>query len=296
MAAAPLAGLVAGAFNWQAAFLMKMPLLAVVAWVALRTIPGRPDRGLPRPGIALLREAVLLGGAVAAALLAFEVIDEAPVVAAGLVVAAVALAVWWSRLAASRPVLALVRTRAYGIPLVSLLTTSFFSGLITFLLPYFLSDVVGGGPDLAGVALLFFVGAMAAISAIAGALSDRFGTTPVAVVGSAVGLLGMLSMLTLDADAGLIDVAWRLVVLGVGAALFNTAINAAMLAGTPAGSEGVGGGLGMTARTIAMTIGPAVAALAWTISGGGVAGFRAGTAVIAAVALVGLLVLLVPRR
>src|SRR5690606_39260203 len=110
-------------------------------------------------------------------------------------------------------------------------------GLVAFLLPYFVADVLHGGPDLTGVALLFFVGAMAPISAAAGALADRFGNRVLAVIGSALSVMAMLLMLTLDADAGLADMAWRLVVLGVGAALFNPAVNAAMLAAAPAGSE-----------------------------------------------------------
>lgn len=296
MAGVPLGGLVAGALSWREVFLMKIPLLVVVLWVALRSIPSLPGRGLPRPGPALVVEALLLGGAVAAMLLAFEALEGLPPVAAALAVLAAGLGVWWSRLAASRPVLALVRGRAFAVTLVSLLATSFYAGLIAFLLPYFVADVLGGSPDLTGVALMFFVAAMAPVSAVAGALADRLGTTAVALAGSAVGVLGMLSMLTLDAGAGLMDMAWRLVVLGIGAALFNPAVNAAMLAGAPPGSEGVAGGVGMTARTIAMTVAPAVSALAWTLAGGGVAGFRAGVVVITAAGVVGLLVLLVPVR
>jgi len=296
MAGVPLGGLVAGAFSWREVFVMKLPLLLVVLWAGLRGIRRIPGRGLPRPGIALVREAALLGGAVAAVLLAFEEVDGRPLAAVALAAVAVGLGVWWSRLAASRPVLALVRNPPYAVTLVSLLATSFTGGVITFLLPYFVADVVRGSAELTGLTLLFFVGAMAAVSAAAGALSDRYGTTRVAIAGSVVGVVGTLTMLTLDGGSGLADMAWRLVVLGVGAALFNTAINTAMLANAPAGSEGVAGGVGMTVRTIAMTVGPAVSALAWTVAGGGVAGFRAGVTVIAAAAVVGLAVLLVPVR
>jgi MFS transporter, DHA2 family, multidrug resistance protein len=296
MAGVPLGGLVAGAFSWREVFLMKIPLLVVVLWVGLRSIPRNPHRGIPRPGMALVCEALLLGGSIAAVLLAFEEIEGRPAVAVGLAVLAIGLAVWWSRLAASRPVLTLVRRRPFAVTLVSLLAMSFTGGLISFLLPYFVADVLRGGPELTGVTLLFFVGAMAPISAVAGAVADRYGTTVVALVGSAIGVLGMLSMLTLDAGSGLVDMAWRLVVLGIGAALFNPAINAAMLAGAPPGSEGVAGGVGMTVRTIAMTVGPSVSALAWTLAGGGVAGFRAGVVVITAAAAVGLLVLFAPVR
>jgi MFS transporter, DHA2 family, multidrug resistance protein len=147
-----------------------------------------------------------------------------------------------------------------------------------------------------GVALLFFVGAIAPLSAAAGVLADRLGTRVVAIIGSAVSLVGMLLMLTLGGDAGLIDMAWRLAVLGIGAALFNPAINAAMLAAAPAGSEGVAGGVGMTVRTIAMTVAPAASALAWTAAGGGIAGFHSGIVMITIAVAAGLLVLLVPVR
>jgi DHA2 family multidrug resistance protein-like MFS transporter len=296
MAGVPLGGLIADGLGWRAVFLVKLPVVAAVLWVGLRTIARIPHRGLPRPGAALVREALLLGGAVAVLLLAFEEVDGRPLVAAALAVAAIGLAVWWSRLAASRPVLGLVRAPAFGIAMLSLLAVSFTSGLVAFLLPYFVSDVLHAGPDVTGVALLFFVGAMAPLSAAAGALADRFGNRVMAIVGSAVCVVAMVLMLTLGADAGLVDMAWRLVVLGIGAALYNPAINAAMLAGAPAGSEGVAGGVGMTVRTIAMTVAPAASALAWTVAGGGVAGFRSGIVMITAAAVVGLLVLLVPVR
>lgn len=296
MAGVPLGGLVADWLGWRAVFLVKLPLVAAVLWVGVRTVARIPDRGLPRPGAAFVREALLLGGAVAVLLLAFEEVDGRPLVAAALAVAAVALAFWWSRLPASRAVLALVRAPAFGVALLSLLATTATGGLVAFLLPYYVSDVLRAGPDLTGVALLFFVGAMAPVSAVAGALVDRLGTRLVAVAGGAVTLLAMLLVLTLDSGAGLGDLAWRLVVLGVGAALYNPAINAAMLAAAPAGSEGVAGGVGMTVRTIAMTVAPAAAALAWTLAGGGVTGFRAGAVMVTVAVAVGLLVLLAPVR
>jgi DHA2 family multidrug resistance protein-like MFS transporter len=296
MAGVPLGGLIADVWGWRAVFLVKLPVVIAVLWVGLRTITRIPHRGLPRPGAALVREALLLGGAVAVLLLAFEEVDARPLVAAALAVGAIGLATWWSRLAASRPVLGPVRTPAFGITLISLLAVTFTGGLVAFLLPYFVSDVLRAGPDVTGVALLFFVGAMAPLSAAAGALADRFGNRVLAMAGSAVSLVAMLLMLTLDEASDLGDMAWRLIVLGIGAALYNPAINAAMLAAAPAGSEGVAGGAGMTVRTIAMTVAPASSALAWTVAGGGIPGFRSGIVMITVAVAVGLLVLLVPVR
>ncbi|HLU53888.1 MAG TPA: MFS transporter [Pseudonocardia sp.] len=296
MAGVPLGGLIADLWGWRAVFLIKLPLVIAVLWVGLRTVPRIPDRGLPRPGGAFLRETLLLGGAVTLLLLTFEEVDGRPVLAAALAAGAIALAAWWSRLAASRPVIAIMRDPAFGATLVSLLMVTFTGGLVAFLLPYYMSSVLHAGPDATGLALLFFVGAMAPLSAAAGALADRFGNRALAVAGSAVSLVGMLLVLTLDEASGLPDIAWRLVVLGIGAALYNPAINASMLAAAPAGSEGVAGGAGMTVRTIGMTVAPAAAALAWTVAGGGMAGFHAGGIMITAAVAVGLLVLLVPVR
>jgi MFS transporter, DHA2 family, multidrug resistance protein len=296
MAGVPLGGFIADAWGWRAVFLVKLPVVVAVLWVGLRSITGVRDRGLPRPSAILVREALLLGGAVAVLLLAFEVVAEQPLGAAALTVGAIALGTWWSRLAASRPLLGLVRTPAFGITLISLLAVSLTGGLVAFLLPYYVADVLHAGPDVTGVALLFFVGAMAPLSMASGALADRFGNRVMAIIGSGVSVVAMALMLTLDETSGLGDMAWRLVVLGVGAALYNPAVNAAMLAAAPAGSEGVAGGTGMTVRTIAMTVAPAASALAWTVAGGGVPGFRSGIVMITVGVAVGMAVLLVPVR
>lgn len=287
MAGAPIGGLVAGTLGWRGVFLIKIPLILVVVWIGLRAVPSN-GKGLPRPSGALVREGFLLGAAVAALLLAVQWIDGNPAVAAGVAVLAAALTIGWARLPTSRPVLTLIRDRAFGPLLGALLAMSFVIGLTTFLLPYFVADVLHGSPELTGLALLFFVGAIAPVSPFAGVLADRFGSRPVALAGSAVMVAGMLTMLTLDAGAGLVDMAWRLVLLGIGAGLFNPAINAESLTATPSGMEGTSGGLSMTARTVATTIAPAVAALAWTLAGGGLGGFQVGVVVVTVISGFGL--------
>jgi MFS family permease len=197
----PLGGLVAEVFTWREVVLMKIPLALIVLWIGLRSIPRTPDRGLPRPSVVLIHEALLLGGAVAALLVALDEVDGQPLVAAAPGVAAVAFGVWWAPLTASGPVTALTRGRSYAGTKIALFTTTFTG---------------------------------------------------------------------------------------------NPAISTAPLVGTNAGSEGVAGGVGMTVRTIAMTVAPAVTAAAWTMAGAGSAGFRAGFVVVTATAGLGLLVRLLP--
>ncbi|WP_232212978.1 MFS transporter, partial [Saccharomonospora saliphila] len=83
MAGASAGGLVAGELGWRAVLLLKLPLVAAVLWLARRAMP-RTGRGLPRPGASTTVEAFLLGGGVAALLLAVENTAESPGLAAAL--------------------------------------------------------------------------------------------------------------------------------------------------------------------------------------------------------------------
>jgi MFS family permease len=225
----------------------------------------------------LVLEAVLLGGAITSVLLAFEDM-------AWLLVVALVLAVWWGRLPGSRPVLTLVRRRLFGLPLLTLSLVSTLGGVMFFLVPYHVTDVLGGSPEDVGVALLVFVAGVAALALVSGSLTDRYGPWLVAMGGSAVSALA-LGLLMLPVTS-MVDLCWRLAVPGVGQGLFNTAMNTLVMSGAPEGMEGTAGGLGSTARMVGTTVGPAVAALAAGLAGSADAGFRTGVAVLTAVAVV----------
>lgn len=296
VAGAPIGGLVASELGWRAVFLIKLPLLVAVLWLGARTVPTGSGRGLPVPDRSLVREAALLGGAVTGLLVAFDKFVTQPVLAAGLAALGIGLAVGWSRLASARPMVALVRRPAFGGTLVTLFTMSLSAGLLFFLLPYFIADVLHGSPETTGLALLCYIGAIAPISPLAGLLTDRFGPRPVIATGAALSVAGMLSMLSLDTGASLVDLSWRLALFGAGAGLFNTAVNTATLGAAPPGMAGSAGGASMTARSVAMTMGSSVAALGWTLAGGGSLGFRVGILGLATLAVAGILAYLALTR
>ncbi|ADD39738.1 MFS transporter [Stackebrandtia nassauensis] len=284
---APLGGLVAGGLGWRAVFLLKLPIVAVAIVLALKSVPSNGKR-LPLPDAALWRDTLVVGGAVGSLLLAFDRIERQPLAATGLIALAVVLAVLWLRFRSSRPMVAVLGRRVLGLPMLGLFLMSFMIGLISFLLPYYFTDELNTGPEAMGVAMLFFSGAMAPISPLAGGLADRFGALRIASAGAVVSILGLGSMLTLGPDSSMVDVIWRLVLLGVGAALFNGPINAALMAATPADMLGTAGGMFATTRTLASTIGPAVTAFVWSTAGGGMPGFTTATAVLTALSVLGL--------
>ncbi|MEV0643991.1 MFS transporter [Phytomonospora sp. NPDC050363] len=291
MIGAPLGGLAVGAFGWRGLFLLKLPIVAAALWLGWRAIPGN-GKGLPVPDRVLIRDSLVMGGAVAAILLAFDRLSEQPALAAVLVVISVALTVVWLRLRSSAPLIAVIRRRTVGMGLLGLFLMSFAVGLMSFLLPYFVVDEMRESPATTGVALLFLSGAMAPIAPIAGKLADTFGAHKVAVVGAILSVGAMTTMLTVDSDTDLFGLAWRLVLIGIASALFNGPINTSLMAATPREAIGAAGGAFATVRTLASTIGPAVTALAWTIGGGGMTGFTVGVLTLLAAYGLGVLALL----
>ncbi|NEE04172.1 MFS transporter [Phytoactinopolyspora halotolerans] len=289
MAVTPLGGLVADTLGWRAVFVIKLPLLVAVLVLGRRTIPttraASGGAGMPGPSVGVVVDAVLIGGAITAGLLAANRADGSWLLVAALLATSTALIWCWLRLRTSRPVIALVRSRPFGLTALSLLLLSAFTGLTSFSLPYFVSDVMGESLALLGIATLFFAGVAAAVSPFAGHLADRLGPRPVAATGAAIIGAGLLSMLTLSPEATVTDLAWRLAVVGLGAALCNAPTTTALLNTTPPGQAGIAGGVGNVARTIGTALGPAIAAAMWSISSTDTAGFRSGVVALAAVTL-----------
>jgi MFS family permease len=103
------------------------------------------------------------------------------------------------------------------------------------------------------------------------------GPLPLLLAGAAATLAGVLGLALLDADPDAVDVAWRLALVGVGQGLFAGPNSAAILAATPRSMAGTAGGVTALFRTLGFSIGPALGALTWSVTGGGGVAFQTGT-------------------
>lgn len=301
VALAPLGGVVAESLGWRAVFLIKMPLLALALWLGTQTLPldvkrvSLRDR-LPLPNRSMLWETFLIGGAVTALLIAFEWVEQRPLMAFLLIIFSVSVLMGWARLKASQPVLALAAKRRFGLPALSLMLVAALIGLMSFILPFFMVDVMGRSPESLSIALLGFVLAAALVSPVAGTLADRFGAINIATLGAGLTVLGLLTLVSLDASASLFELVVRTAAVGIGMAIFNAPVMATMLEAAPPEMMGTASGISTVARMLGSTVGPAVAALAWSMSGGGLAGMQNGVWALATLALLGFLALLWARR
>ncbi|MEX2334462.1 MAG: MFS transporter, partial [Pseudohongiella sp.] len=306
IAMAPLGGYVATHLGWREVFLVKFPFLALVLWMGYYTIPGLSQNAdgsritwlqrLPFPDYSMLRETLLIGGCVVSALLALEQFENRPLLGAGLLVIATLFGWVWSRQSSARGVRSLLGRAEFGLPVLSLMLLASTMGLMVFSLPFFIADVMQRSPEVLGVAMMAFVITASTVSPLAGNISDRYGPQWISVFGAVVMLAGVVSMLSVTANAGVWALSWRMAWIGLGMSLFNAPNMAAILHAAPAGQTGTAGGISTVARTFGNAVGPAVAAVAWSLGGGGLAGFRAGVIVLAALTLCGVIALLLSGR
>jgi MFS family permease len=137
------------------------------------------------------------------------------------------------------------------------------------------------------VVLLALSAAMAVTSPPAGVLADRVGTGPVVLAGTVAVLGGAAWLLAVPVTPlGLLG---PLLLMGVGHGLFAGPNTARVLENTPADEVGTASGLASLVRTLGFTVGPALAALAWTSTGGGPSGLHTTALILVALGVVGVL-------
>ena len=250
-------------YSWTWAFLINLPMAAVVLWIVWRRVP---ESRSPTAGGLDVWGAVLatvgLGGIVYAFIEAPVQQWHAPVVIAAMVLGLVASALFvWVEARARAPMLPLdlfARANFGGANLLTLLLYAALGGGLYFF-PLNLIQVQGYSATVAGAALLPFIVIMFLFSAKAGQLVDRFGPRLPLVVGPVIAGLGFALFAVPGVDAPY----WSgffpaVVVLGIGmtitvAPLTTTVMNAVGpdMAGT---ASGVNNAVSRTAAVLAVAV------------------------------------------
>ena len=265
-AAAPTLGaLIVDRLGWPWLFLLNLPV-GVIALAASRALPAVAGRPMPLD----LASITLNGGAFILLVLGAEVLPKWPVMAAVLLAAgALALSVLVRR---ERPKasplipLDLLQTRSFRLSVIASVCcfTGQAAGMLA--LPFYLQNDLGLPPVAAGLAMSPWPLAVAATSALAGRLSDRFPTAWLCALGGGVLALGLV-----------LSAAWpvrsdpRLLmafaaVAGVGFGLFQVPNNRNMFMAAPPERSGAAGGLQGTARLTGQTAGAVLMTMLFVVT------------------------------
>jgi DHA2 family methylenomycin A resistance protein-like MFS transporter len=263
----PLAGgLIVGAFDWRAMFLLAAPI-AVVAIVAVAMRPdpivvaerhgdAAPPRPIDAPGLAVL--ALLL----IAILLALRGGRDGGVDTVAAVAVPVLLIVFVRlELATDHPAVdpRLFVARPFAAAVTGILLSTIVLHATLVLVPLLVEVLQGGSPEATGLVLLG-ISALGAVAApFGGRLSDRIGRRGPAIVGALATAAGLAVLWQLGAVASLVVLGGLLAIVGAGMGLAGSPRQAAALETVGPERVGMAAGTYYTARYLGGVLGASLA-------------------------------------
>ena len=194
-----IGGIVVDTFGWRVVFFLTMPLvvigMAATAWVLRGTPELKETRGARFDWLG----AALSTGILVTLLLAMTTGNRAgwlsPLIMSAFGGAAAMLAafIWWE-LRCSAPMLdlRLFKGKTFSLGVSAAFLTFLGSSAAMFLMPFYLQNVLGYSPKMAGFIVVPGALCMAILGSVSGVLSDRFGWRPFTVGGLACSATGLL--------------------------------------------------------------------------------------------------------
>src|SRR5437868_14087524 len=140
------------------------------------------------------------------------------------------------------------------------------------MLPFYLEELRGFSTEQAGLLLTPLPLTIAVLAPFTGTLADRIGTRWLAAGGLTLACLALVFISQLNAQSSVWDIIWRLVLAGVGQAMFQSPNNSALMGAAPRGRQGVAAGFLATGRVVGQSISVALAGAIFTSLGGALAG------------------------
>jgi EmrB/QacA subfamily drug resistance transporter len=246
----PLGGLVIDLISWRWVFFLLIPIgvagtiLTAMRARGRRVVPARPVPAVDYVGVALL---VVLTVALTLALdrRSAEMIGvrQPSVMAVTFLLALAGFLVHERR--ALNPVvnLALFRIRMFTFSILSLLLFAISSSVLTFLLPFYMQDVLHHSPSFMGLIFLSAPIFTITLAAPAGQLTDHIGPRIPASIGLTVIMTAFVVGIFLRVDSHWMLPAVLMALTGIGQGLFNTPNQTAIIASVPREYRGFATGL-----------------------------------------------------
>ncbi|MEV6770116.1 MFS transporter [Nocardia sp. NPDC051030] len=263
MAAGPVAGgVLVDSLGWESVFWINVPIAMIALALTIRYVPeSKAARARRMDPIGQLLLAGFLG------VLVFAIIEGphrgwGSVVTVGCFVgaAACALGLAWYEPRRTDPAIELRAFRSSQFTGAVVIAVCAFAGMggFLFLNTFFLQEVRGDRPALAGLELLPMALALVVSGPISGRLVTRHGARRALTLGAIIVTAAAL-LLAFTFDSGgqpLLLTGYAL--LGAGVGLLNTPITTIAVAGLPPAQSGVASAIATTSRQIGQALGVAV--------------------------------------
>ncbi len=264
-----LGGFLVDAFGWRSVFFATVPMVAVSIAMCLAVLTSadqpRPVRGPGRGGFDWLG-AFLSSSALLTLLLGITNAHRSgwtspPILAAGIgFVVLLASFIWWE-LRCSSPMLELrlFRRRNFFLGVSANYLMFIGSSSVLFLMPFYLQNVLGYRPSVAGLCVVPGAMCMAVLGPLSGRLSDRFGWRRFTVGGLMLSTTGIAILSQATAESSLLHVIPALMLTSSGMGTFYSPNSSSILSAVERESHGVISGLVNLIRNAGNVISVAVA-------------------------------------
>ncbi len=139
------------------------------------------------------------------------------------------------------------------------------AGALYYLLPFDMSNVQHSAPAHAGVILLCVPLGMGAMGPLGGYLTDRYGARPFILAGSGLLLAGLILLtLVVQSPTAELDLAWRLLLVGIGIGLFSGPNQTRLMSVGARETMGAASALSNLVSRLGSVCGPLMLGLVWT--------------------------------
>lgn len=154
----------------------------------------------------------------------------------------------------------------------SLFSTNLVTGFITFiasagvmiLMPFYLENLLHYSPRMVGLLMAVVPLSMGIFSPLSGSISDRIGTHWLTVAGLGLLLTGYIGVSSLSLHTSAWGYVLRFLPVGIGAGIFQSPNNSAIMSTAPRDQMGVASGLLSLTRTLGQITGIAMLGAVWT--------------------------------
>jgi MFS transporter, DHA2 family, multidrug resistance protein len=254
--------------KWPWLFWVNVPIGVVAVAIAWRALPSNPSSGVKFDFLSAIMSAVTLG-------LLITAIDGAGhgerivwVIPIAVVALGIGVLLVYRELSRTSP---LVPVDLMRIPLFALsVTTSicaFTAQMMAMVsLPFLFENTLGFDEVRTGLLMTPWPLTVALIATIIGRLSDRWPAGILGGAGLTVSAVGLALVSLLPAHPAVWDIAWRMVICGIGFGIFNTPNNRAIIVSAPARRSGGASGMQAAARLVGQTTGAALVALVFGLA------------------------------
>ena len=161
----------------------------------------------------------------------------------------------------------LIRIPAFGLSVGTSICTYAAQLVVLVALPFMFRETLGWSAGETGLALTPIPLAVALIGGTAGRLADRHPAGLLCGVGLLLMAAGIAALALMPAHPDVVAVVWREAVVGLGFGLFQAPNNRMILTSGPRNRAASAGGMLATARLLGQSLGAAVVAVVFEISG-----------------------------